>query len=94
MQVIITTTQPKQASVAKHLPLEQAPIVAAVKAVLPNIDDSLKTSVLIANVFTIKDDSIWFNSLDQRYQVSVKVGRNIMEITEVPTQTQVTLKLV
>lgn len=94
MQIIMTTTQPKQASVTKHLPLEQAPIVAAVKTALPTIDDSLKTSVLIANVFTIKNDSIWFNSLDQRYQVRVKSGDNIMEITDVPTQTQVTLKLV
>lgn len=94
MQVIMTTTQPKQASVTKHLPLKQAPIVAAVKAALPNIDDSLKISALIAKVFTIKNDSRWFNSFDQRYQVSVKSGDNIMAITEVPTQTQVKLRLV
>ena len=94
MQVIMTTTQPRQEIVVSHLPLEQAPIVTAVKTALPNIDASMNISALIAKAFTIKNDSDRFTSRDQRYRLRVKSGINIMEITEVPTQTQVNLQLV
>lgn len=94
MQIIMTNTQPKQKIVVSHLPLKQASIVTALKTALPNIDASLDISAVIAQAFTIKRSSRCFTSRDQRYQLRVKVGRNIVEITEVPTQTQVNLKLV
>lgn len=94
MQVIMTTTQPNQASVVKRLPFKKAPIVAAVKTALPNIGASLDISAVIAQAFTIKRSNRCFVSRDQRYQLRIKVGRNIVEITEVPTMKQVNLKLV
>lgn len=94
LRVIMTTTQPGQKSVALHLTLKHTPIVTAVKAALPNIDASLEISALIAKAFTIRNGDYYFTSRDQRYQLRVKSGRNIIEITEVPTQTQVNLQLV
>ena len=94
MQIIMTTKQQGQQIDTKHLPLKHTPIVTAVKATLPNIDASMNISAVIAQAFTIKNDNRHFTSDDQRYQLRVKSGDNIMEITEVPTRTQVTLTLV
>ena len=94
MQIIMTTKQQGQQIDAKHLPLKQAPIATAVKTASPNIDASMDISAVIAQAFTIKNGNRHFTSRDQRYQLHVKFGRNIVEITEVPTQTQVNLQWV
>lgn len=92
MQVTMITIKPDQPVATQQLSIQPAPIVKALKETMPKIGDSLDIDTLVADTFTVSKESNRFVSDDHHYQVRVKYGNNIMEIIELPTQTQVALQ--
>lgn len=92
MQVTMITIKPGQPTATKQVSIQPEPIVTALRETMPKIGNSLDIEALVADTFTVSNESNRFVSDDHHYQVRVKYGNNIMEIIELPTQTQVALQ--
>lgn len=92
MHVTMITIKPEHQITTRQLPLQPEPVIAALKETMPKIDNSLDSSALVTETLTASNESNRFVSDDHHYQVRVKYGNNLMEIIELPTQTEVTLQ--